>query len=263
MAKLVVNNHNIMINGRLDEHQAILDFLKREKSYNLDTSCIDFSKNVPSRIFDTLSKEIYKDVDRLCHNTRPTLDEVSVAIGKVVSDFNDDPLNEILGTIYMCENHNHCASELYAVLTVNVSFPGDSQTQSSPILAYVSILSDPRILLHNEKAVFFIGIRKSVAFAVAEKIDLNWISVKMTSLLIPAIAELAKTFGAKYIFTYPLYNMNAILTTYYGFSELYSSDEIDLQREEKVQVSYFSPNITLTSPADDDAGCVYKEITIV
>ena len=85
------------------------------------------------------------------------------------------------------------------------------------IIAYVSLVIDPKTKLFGQKLGDFIGIRKTLAFHVLQQLHPEFNSVKVSDYLIPGIINLAREHGAKYVTVNPLHKMRNILIQHFGF----------------------------------------------
>jgi hypothetical protein len=120
--------------------------------------------------------------------------------------------------------------------------------RNNVILGYISVLIDKRIKINGNKAAFFIGIRKSVAFLIAKELMND--DLKVSKLLIPAVEEIARKYDCSYVFTSPLNFMYHYLINNYGFMPLNPGC---------LTVTYQSPNLTLLD-IEDEGDAVYKKL---
>jgi len=89
------------------------------------------------------------------------------------------------------------------------------------ILGSVCIFIDPRTTLYSKKVGFFIGIRKSTALIVAQKLNPHiWNEYRLSKELIPAMEKYALQKSAKALSTIPFTNMANILRKHYKFSKM-------------------------------------------
>ena len=232
----------VLRNYKYIHKSALITFLKKEKA---------IYKNI-----NTIDEEILHNVSSLCQKPIHK-DEILKKWEELdlPKEFSDDPLNEILSTIKLCR-FPRCNSEQYIILTVTAN------TKESEIaIGYISVLIDSRIKLFDAKALFFVGIRKTFSYFIAQKLGMKQQLPKITSILIPHIEELARFYNIKYIFTFPLNNMYHILKNHYEFKALYSDDELDNDnKHDKLQIEYFSPCTLLITDGEDDSA-VWKLLT--
>ena len=117
------------------------------------------------------------------------------------------------------------------------------------ILGSVCVFVDPRTTLYNEMVVFLIGIRKSAALMVAQKLEFldpknRWGEYKLSKELIPVLENYACTLGAHALSTIPFINMSNILHKHYQFGKT---------EQNKVKSEYEPPCFSCNFPFENMA----------
>lgn len=243
--KISINIHPIVKGGALHEQKDLISFLKKEKDIH---ERFDEGNNHVD-----LDESTFDCIRLLVGNKDIKEEEIIHAATILSSDFSIDPLDEILWIVDRCK-YQVCASDLFFIISVVIDIEG----MEIP-LAYISLLVDERITLFGKKAGFFIGIRKSFSFAVAQALGASKEYPKMSGLLIEAVEIIARFYEAKAIFTFPLARMYHILCSHYGFSTLAIEDgEERLEAaEEAIKVGYCAPCLTLVD-MDGAEDVVYR-----